>query len=126
MNKSLVLSSCLILISAMCASIHAQTMTPSSVKPASGMMMNGGKHHHDQSCMNIAVACESAGYRLRDMSGKSIWKDCVKSIISGNTISGVTANPADIQSCKTHMEVWKNKHMNKMQEVTPAAATPAS
>lgn len=137
MNKSIILSSCLILTSVVCISIHAQTLTPSSTtnSPASGMMNGGKKHHHNQSCLNIATACESAGYHLSrnmpdenvwNMPGENVWKDCVKPILSGSTVSGVTASPSDIQACKAHKAEWKNKHMNKTQEMTPQTPTSSS
>lgn len=66
-------------------------------------------------CISIASACENAGYRLsKKMSGKNIWKDCLKPILNGKTISGVTADPTDVKNCKMHKEAWKKKHSDKM------------
>lgn len=75
--------------------------------------------------MNIAAACESAGFRISGPTGKSIWPDCVKPILAGQTIAGVSPDPADIQACKEKKTQRKMQRMNSMQPSTttaPAAA----
>lgn len=79
--------------------------------------MGDSAHGKNNPCMKIAVACESAGYRLNDnMPGKNIWRDCVKPVIAGKTIAGVTVDPTDIQTCKMHKAAWKMKHKMMMQQ----------
>lgn len=127
MKKTLLLSSFFILSMGMNIAIHAQTMTPSSTAPVSASAMSdaNSKQAKNRPCINIATACESAGYRLgKNLPGKNIWKDCVQPILAGQTISGVTADPADIQACKAHKAAWKGKHMKNMQGTT--SQTPAA
>ncbi len=69
-----------------------------------------------RACLNIASACEDAGYRMKQETGKNIWKDCLKPIIAGQTISGVTVDPQDIQICKKHDIAWERRHKNMNME----------
>lgn len=89
---------------------------------------------NNKPCMNIAAACEKAGFRISGPSGKSIWPDCVKPILAGQTVNGVTPNPADVQACKEKKAQRKMQHMQNMQNMQqqqptvtqPTPATPTT
>lgn len=52
-------------------------------------------------CKNITDACISAG---KGTSNLELWTNCIKPILHGQTIAGVTVNPADVAACKTKMQ----------------------
>lgn len=114
MKKILLLSTGLALALGTLAMADDTTTTPPD--SASTMKASAPKEAKNRPCLNIAVACENAGFRLsKTIPGKNIWKDCVKPIVAGQTVAGVTAAPADIQACKTKMQQRKMKHMQKKQ-----------
>ena len=61
-------------------------------------------------CKKIEVACQSAGYLKRHhKDGKGFWKDCMQPILAGQTVTGVTVDAADIQSCQERRAKSKKK-----------------
>lgn len=60
-------------------------------------------------CKNIQTACVSAGFTREGGKGKSLWKDCVKPVLTGKTVANVTVDPSDLQACK-------KKVANRMQK----------
>jgi hypothetical protein len=100
MLKSILLTSGLIL--SLSTTAFAQTTAANHPTP----MTKG----HNQSCLTIATACEDAGYRLsQTMPGKNVWRDCLRPVVAGKTINGVTASATDIQACKEHQAMWQKK-----------------
>ena len=57
--------------------------------------MPGGKE-----CGMIAKACLKAGYTRNGGHGKQFWMDCMKPIMLGKTVSGVTVDAATAKSCR--------------------------
>ena len=119
MKKILALSSCFLL--GIWTFAHAQLPTPPSTPTENNKMAisdHSGSHEkrmHHGACMKIAVACESAGYRLsKDVPGKNIRKDCVKPILDGQTVAGVQVDSQAIQQCKEGREKMK-EHMQKRE-----------
>lgn len=125
MKKILLLSSCLAigLSTISFADDASSTMTPPDSSNA--MKASAPTQAKNRPCLNIAVACENAGYRLStSMPGKNIWKDCVKPIVGGTAVSGVSAASADIQACKTKMAQKKMKHMEMKQQQQSSTMQP--
>lgn len=81
---------------------------------------------NNKPCMNIAAACENAGFRISGPTGKSIWPDCVKPILAGQTVAGVSANPADVQACKEKKAQHKMQRMQNSQPATAPSTVPAN
>lgn len=61
-------------------------------------------------CMAIRTACQAAGFVVGDVkSGKGLMENCMKPIINGQTVNGVTVNQADIDACKAKGSELMNK-----------------
>jgi len=61
-------------------------------------------------CHAHEEACKSAGFvRGGYKTGKGLFENCMKPIISGLVVNGVIVNPADVQACKAKREAWKNE-----------------
>lgn len=123
MKKTLLLSSCLIVSMGISFNSYADTTsTTTSTSSTSSLANSNLPESKNRPCLNIAVSCESAGYTLsKKVPGKNIWKNCVKPILAGQTIDGVTASADDIKACKTKKAVHKMKKM-QMQTATPSTS----
>lgn len=79
----------------------ANTPPSNSTVPSSDM----GNHP----CHGLKKACEDAGFiKGGYKQGKGLYKDCLKPIMQGQTVKGVTVNPNDLAACQA-------KHQQKMQ-----------
>jgi hypothetical protein len=57
----------------------------------------GGGHP----CAKLKAACEAAGYvKGGAKEGKGLLKDCMMPVMAGHPVNGVTADAADVASCK--------------------------
>jgi len=56
----------------------------------------------DKSCSTIANACLAAGFVKTESTTKAIWHDCMKPLILGQTVSGVTVDSSVAKSCRVH------------------------
>lgn len=64
----------------------------------------------DNACGKIENACKAAGFAKGEHSqGKGLGQDCMKPIISGQTVSGVTVDAAIVQDCRAERAEAKNK-----------------
>ncbi len=62
-------------------------------------------------CKAIEQACEAGGFvRGGNKDGKGIMKDCMKPIMSGQPVPGVTVDPATVQACQAKRAEWQSKH----------------
>ena len=65
--------------------------------PTTGPVQAGGQH----SCHAIEQACKAAGFvRSGTKDGKGLFMNCLKPIMAGQSVNGVTVNPADVQACQ--------------------------
>ncbi|OAI48024.1 hypothetical protein AYO45_05355 [Gammaproteobacteria bacterium SCGC AG-212-F23] len=51
-------------------------------------------------CGVIAKACLAAGYARTEEKSKKFWKDCMKPVILGKTVQGVTVDAATVKACQ--------------------------
>lgn len=70
--------------------------------PAS-QQMTTMKHHGP--CKTVAEACKAAGFiRGKDApAGKGLFHDCMKPLLHGQSVAGVTVDSVDIQACKARI-----------------------
>jgi hypothetical protein len=54
-----------------------------------------------KTCATIANACLNAGFVRTETADKRIWQDCMKPIILGKTVSGVTVDVDTVKTCRT-------------------------
>lgn len=78
----------------------------------SGMMGD-----EDKPCMTIAKACLSAGFVETRSTDKGIWHDCMKPIILGKTVSGVTVDPAVVKTCRAHKIEKMKMELKELEKV---------
>jgi hypothetical protein len=68
------------------------------------------------SCKTIAKACVDAGF-AKGKEGKKFWKECMKPIILGQSVKGVTVDDATVKSCREAKIVKMQKELKEMQDV---------
>ena len=55
-------------------------------------------------CANLLTACSAAGYIDDLKKNRSIFMDCLKPLMSGKNVTGVTAKASDVNVCKAATE----------------------
>jgi hypothetical protein len=102
-------------VAAVCFSVSAFAAMPSGDPAGNGpsaamtggpttggaTMGTGGGTMHP--CKAIMESCKSAGFTRGGGTGKGIMRDCMKPIMNGQTVAGVTATPDLVAACKTKM-----------------------
>ena len=75
-------------------------------------------NHHDHEpkdgpCLKVKQACEAAGFEKgKHKEKKGLMMDCMKPLMHGETVAGVTIAPEDLQACKDKKEHHK-EHKEK-------------
>jgi hypothetical protein len=74
-------------------------------------------------CKTIEAACSAAGFiKGGAKTGKGMMKDCMKPIMSGESVSGVTVTADEVAACKAKMA----SHGMSMGGGMAAPAAPAA
>jgi len=71
-------------------------------------------------CKQIMEACEQAGFQkgMHKTDGKGLYKDCMTPMLAGQSVAGVTVDPATLSACQQK----RAKHQQKKA----GASTPSS
>ncbi len=69
----------------------------------------------DKPCMPIVKSCLKAGYSHR--GEKQFWKGCMKPLIMGQTVKGVTVDPKDVTACRAAKIDSMEKELNEFKSV---------
>jgi hypothetical protein len=82
-----------------CLSLSAMAdMTPTSAPAAPASMQMGMGMGHP--CKSIFEACKSAGFVKHGPAGRGMLENCIKPILMGQSVPGVTVSPDDVSACK--------------------------
>ena len=77
---------------------------------AAGSVAQAAEGHKEGPCRKIKEACEAAGFMPKGhKQKKGLMADCMKPIIEGGTVEGVTVSPEDVQACKEKRDARKAK-----------------
>ena len=136
MRKIILLASSLLLTTGLSLSVWAQdtTASPSDNSSAAAAASSATDQtgttaaapmaaHPKGACANIMTACMNAGFTKHGAKGKRIWKDCVQPTLLGQSISGVTADPNDVQACKSKVAAKLRKRADQMSAPNNAGTT---
>lgn len=100
----------------------AQTAAPAAATAAPAMEAKG-----DGPCKQIAQACMQAGFVKgghKDGATKGLKMDCMKPIMDGQAVAGVTVSPETVSACKEKRAKWmemKKLHMGDKPMASPTA-----
>lgn len=80
-----------------------------STQPVFADEMAGGEMSEGTACAAIAKSCLSAGFTRDPSATKKFWQDCMKPIILGKTVAGVTIDHSVAKTCREH-KIEQLKH----------------
>lgn len=72
--------------------------------------------YQSKSCSIIAKACLKAGYDRKKNDHKQFWQDCMKPIILGKTVKGVTIDQTVVKDCRTDKINELQKELDELQK----------
>lgn len=68
-----------------------------------------------KACGVIAKTCMSAGYSRGENANKKFWKDCMKPLLYGEPVVGVTVDPATVKTCRIAKISELQKELRSLQ-----------
>jgi len=77
----------------------------------------GGDVLSNKQCDAIAETCKSAGFTDEGISEKSFWFACMKPLLYGKTVNGVTMDKKDIKECRKAKISKMKKELRELQTV---------
>lgn len=69
-------------------------------------------------CKMIAQACLAGGFVRSGAANKKFWHDCMKPILMGQTVQGVTVDPATVKNCRVNKIDHLKKELKALQKVS--------
>ncbi len=65
-------------------------------------------------CKALEDACKSAGFvKGGAKTGKGLWKNCMEPLMSGQAVTGVSADSATVQACKAKKAAHEASEQHK-------------
>jgi hypothetical protein len=98
------------LIRKVCLTFVVATIGLSQAAFADDQDMSGSKP-----CATIAKACLDAGYTRDENASKKFWHDCMKPVVLGKTVDGVTVDAATVKACRTDKITEMKKELKEFQ-----------
>ena len=84
---------------------------------AAGSALAEPGEHGDGPCKAIKAACESAGfYKGGHDKGKGLGMDCMKKIMEGGSVPGVSVTADQVAACKAKKAKWQEKRAAEGKE----------
>lgn len=68
-------------------------------------------------CAPVVKACLDAGFTRSETTDKKFWFDCMKPIMLGKTVQGVTVDAAVAKDCRAKKINELKKEMKELQKV---------
>lgn len=67
-------------------------------------------------CAKVAMACKSGGYTV-GVGDKSFWFGCMKPLLWGKMVSGVTIDPKEVGDCRTDKIARMKEELKELEAV---------
>lgn len=71
----------------------------------------------NKQCNAIAEACKNAGYTNEGTDDKSFWFGCLKPVLYGKTVAGLTIGANDVKECRHARIEQMKKELKELQAV---------
>ena len=69
-----------------------------------------------KACATIAKACKEACFTRTSTDHKRFWKDCMKPILLGQQVSGVTVDPNVVKTCRMDKIKQLKKKLDQLEK----------
>ncbi|MGZ3789686.1 MAG: hypothetical protein ACXVLQ_14245 [Bacteriovorax sp.] len=80
--------------------IMTNTLIALSLATSLSLSLHAEENKGDHPCNKIKTACESAGFvKNGHKQKKGLQLDCIKPILKGKSVEGVTVAPEDVAAC---------------------------
>lgn len=77
-----------------------------------------GPMKDSKSCGTVAKACLDAGFQRADKSpNMKFWFDCMKPLLLGQKVNGVTIDAATVNTCRSEKIDEMKKELNEFENV---------
>ena len=84
---------------------------------AQPVFANNDMYSDSKPCVAIAKACRDAGFGRGESDGKKFWKDCMKPVILGQTVTGVKGIDANtVKMCRSDKIANIKKELQEFQK----------
>ncbi|MBX3710031.1 MAG: hypothetical protein KIT56_09940 [Gammaproteobacteria bacterium] len=68
-------------------------------------------------CKAIVKSCLDGGYTRQKSEGKKFWKDCMKPLVLGQSVKGVSVKAEDVKACRAAKIKKLEQELNEMKAV---------
>lgn len=68
-----------------------------------------------KACATIASACKDAGYTKHN-GKREFWLNCMKPVVMGKTVEGVTVDAAIVKQCRTDKVMQLKRELKELQQ----------
>ena len=69
-------------------------------------------------CAAIAKACAHAGFSRKETPNKKFWADCMKPVILGQSVKGVTVDADTVKACRANKVDEMKKELSEFEAVS--------
>ena len=71
---------------------------------------------NEKPCATIVKSCLDAGYTRDAADGKQFWKDCMKPLVLGKTVSGITVDAKDVKACRSAKIIKLKQELSELKK----------
>lgn len=114
----IVLASFALLAAQQVFAADSATTTTTTTAPAAAAAPDMSPDSDSKPCRVIAHACKSAGFVRRGGPNKGFWKDCMKPVVMGQSVAGVTVDAATVKDCRMSMIEKTKAKLQELQSVS--------
>ena len=70
-------------------------------------------------CATIASACLGAGFTREENADKKFWQDCMKPLLLGESVQGVSVDAGVVKECRNNKIIDLKKELSELQRLSP-------
>lgn len=71
----------------------------------------------NKQCNTIAEACKSAGFTNEGTGDKSFWFNCMRPVLHGKAVTGVSVDAKDVKECRKAKIAKMKEELKELQAV---------
>lgn len=108
------------------SSVFADLTTPNNNSDSTVVTTSDADDTSLKQCKNIVKMCKDAGYARNNAPGKRFWRDCMKPILLGQSVAGVTVDPKDVADCRNFKISKMRDELQEFQQASPIPLQPTN
>lgn len=68
-------------------------------------------------CVTIVKACLDAGFTHQKIDGKQFWNDCMRPLVLGKQVAGITIDANEVKACRAAKISELEQELNELKAV---------